>query len=125
MIPQCIYLSIYISIYLSIYIYIYIYIYISVSARIGGTWNKFRELSGMLVRKLGLSLKQAGKICVLYYCIRQGLLHCCETLELTVAHEATLHRVEHCMVYIYHICIYHIFSYTEYIQDIKSVSHEI
>ena len=46
------------------YIYIYIYVYIS-SARIGATWNKFRELSGMLVRKQGLSLKQAGKICVL------------------------------------------------------------
>ena len=41
------------------------YIHTSVSARIGGTWNKFRELSGMLVRKQGLSLKQAGKICVL------------------------------------------------------------
>ena len=41
------------------------YIYTSVSARIGGTWNKFRELSGMLVRKQGLSIKQAGKICVL------------------------------------------------------------
>ena len=39
-------------------------IYISVSERIGGMWNKFRELSGMLVRKQGLSLKQAGKICV-------------------------------------------------------------
>ena len=37
----------------------------SVSARIGGTWNKFRELKGLLVRKQGLSLKQAGKICVL------------------------------------------------------------
>ena len=46
------------------FIYIYIYVYIS-SARIGATWNKFRELSGMLVRKQGLSLKQAGKICVL------------------------------------------------------------
>ena len=34
------------------------------SARIGGTWSKFRELGGMLVRKLGLSLKQAGKISV-------------------------------------------------------------
>ena len=33
------------------------------SARIGGMWNKFRELSDMLVRKQGK--KQAGKICVL------------------------------------------------------------
>ena len=48
---------------MDIYIYIYIYIYISVSARIGGMWNKFRELSGLLVRKQGQ--KQAGKICVL------------------------------------------------------------
>ena len=42
------------------------------SARIGGTWNKFKELygmlvrkSGILVRKQGLSLKQAEKIFVL------------------------------------------------------------
>ena len=56
--------------------------------------------------------------------VRQGLLHCCETLELTVADEAVLHRVERCAIYIYYISIYHI-SYTEYIQDMKSVSHEI
>ena len=35
------------------------------NARIGGMWSKFRELIEMLVRKQGLSLKQAGKICVL------------------------------------------------------------
>ena len=57
--------------------------------------------------------------------VRQDLLHCCETLELIVADEAALHRVERCMIYIYYICIYHILSYTEYIQDIKLVSHEI
>ena len=61
--------------------------------------------------------------------VRQFLLHCCETLELTVADEATLHRVEHCMIYIYiyiyYICIYHILSYAEYVQDIKLVSHGI
>ena len=57
--------------------------------------------------------------------VRQGFLHCCETLGLTVADEAALHRVDRCMIYIYHICIYHILSYTEYIRDIKSVSHEI
>ena len=57
--------------------------------------------------------------------VRQGLLHSCETLKLTVADEAALHRVECCMIYIYYICIYHILSYTEYIQDIESVSHEI
>ena len=68
MLHICIYIYIYIHIlYIYIYIYIYIhilyiYIYISVSARIGGTWNKFRELNGMLVIKQGLSLKQAGKI---------------------------------------------------------------
>ena len=53
--------------------------------------------------------------------VRQVLLHGCETLELTVVDEATLHRVEHCMIY----CICHILSYTEYAQDIKSVSHGI
>ena len=31
---------------------------------LGGMWNKFRDLIGMLVKKQGLSLKQAGKICV-------------------------------------------------------------
>ena len=39
------------------------HIYISVSARIGGMWNKLRELSGLLVRKQGQ--EEAGKICVL------------------------------------------------------------
>ena len=33
-----------------------------VSARIGSTWKKFRELSGVLVGKQSLSLKQQGKI---------------------------------------------------------------
>ena len=46
--------------------------------------------------------------------VRPGLLHCCETWELTVADEATLHRVERCMIYIYYICIYHIIIYTIY-----------
>ena len=32
------------------------------SAKIGGEWNKFRELSGVLVGKQGLSLKHWGKI---------------------------------------------------------------
>ena len=41
------------------------HIYISLNARTGGTRNKFRELIGMLVRNQGLSLKQAGKLCVL------------------------------------------------------------
>ena len=30
----------------------------AVSARIGRAWNKFRELSGVLFRKQGLSFKQ-------------------------------------------------------------------
>ena len=43
--------------------YVYIYIYImSVSARIGSTWSKFRELSGMLV---GFIFKTTGEdLCV-------------------------------------------------------------
>ena len=52
--------------------------------------------------------------------VRQGLLHCCETLELTVADESMLHWVERCMIYIYYIL-----SYTEHIQDIELVLHEI
>ena len=34
----------------------------AVSAIIGSAWKKFRELSSVLVRKQGLSLKQRGKI---------------------------------------------------------------
>ena len=44
---------------------------------------------------------QQEKIYVCYF--RPVLLHCCETLELTVANEATLHRVERCMIQIYYI----------------------
>ena len=80
------------------------------SARIGGTWNKFRELSGMIVRKQGLSLKQAGKIYVHY--VRQVLLHSCETLELTIANGATLHSVQCCMIYICYMYISYIIIYT-------------
>ena len=66
------------------------------STRIGSPWRKFRELSGVLVRKQGLSLKQQGK--VYHCCIRPALLYCCETLEPAVADEARLHGVEHRMV---------------------------
>ena len=88
----------------------YIYIYLSVSARIGGMWNKFRELSGMIVREQVLPLKQAGKIYVHY--VRHVLLHLCETLELTVENEATLHSVECCMIYICYMYISYIIIYT-------------
>ena len=54
----------------------------AVSARIGNAWRKFRELSGVLVGKQSLSLKQWGKNC--QCCVRLVLLYCCETLELTV-----------------------------------------
>ena len=61
-----IYIHIYIYIYIYMHVYalcIYIYIYImSVSARIGSTWSKFRELSGMLV---GFIFKTTGEdLCV-------------------------------------------------------------
>ena len=80
-------------------------------------------VSRVLERRVDLYSKQERFVCY----VRQVLLHCFETLELTVADEATLHRVEHCMIYIYiyYICIYHILSYAEYVQDIKSVSHGI
>ena len=80
------------------------------SARIGGMWNKFRELSGMIVREQVLPLKQAGKIYVHY--VRHVLLHLCETLELTVENEATLHSVECCMIYICYMYISYIIIYT-------------
>ena len=68
----------------------------AVSARIGGAWKKFRELSGALVGNLALSLKQREKI--YHCCVRPVLLHCCETFELTVANEARLCVVERCMI---------------------------
>ena len=68
----------------------------AVSARTGSAWKKFRELSGVLVGKRGLSLKQRGKI--YQYCVRPVLLYCCETWELTVADEAGLRGVERRMV---------------------------
>ena len=64
----------------------------AVSARIGSAWKKFRELSGVLVGKQDLSLKQRGKI--YQCCVRQVLLYCCETWELTVVDEARLCGVE-------------------------------
>ena len=64
----------------------------AVSARIGSAWKKFRELSGVLVGKQGLSLKQKGKI--YQCCVRPVLLYCCETRELSVADEVTLCMVE-------------------------------
>ena len=49
----------------------------AVSARIGSAWKKFRELSGVLVGKRGLSLMQRMKI--YQCCVRPVLLYCCET----------------------------------------------
>ena len=66
----------------------------AVSARIGSAWKKFRELSGALVGKQGLSLKQQGKI--YQCCVRPVLLYCCETWELT--DEARLRWVERRMI---------------------------
>ena len=68
----------------------------AVSARIGSAWKKFRGLSGVLVWKQGLSLKQRGKI--YQSCVRPVLLYCCKTWGLTVADEARLHVVEHCII---------------------------
>ena len=68
----------------------------AVSARIGSAWKKFWELSGVLVGKQGLSLKQRGKIC--QCCVRPVLLYCCETWELTVTDEARLCGAEHRMI---------------------------
>ena len=64
----------------------------AVSARIGSAVKKFKKLSGVLVSKQGLSLKQQGKI---YQCYaRTVLLYCCEMWELTVADEGKLRGVE-------------------------------
>ena len=68
----------------------------AVSARIVSAWKKFRELSGVLVGKQGLSLMQRGKI--YQCCFRPVLLYCCETWEFTVADEMRLRWVERCMI---------------------------
>ena len=69
----------------------------AVSATIGSTCRKFRELSVMLAGKQGLTLKQRVKI---YQCsVRPFLWYCCETWELpTVADEARLRGVEPHMI---------------------------
>ena len=63
----------------------------SLSERIGSAWKTFKELSGLLVRKHCLSLKQWGKIYP--YCVRPLLLHSCEMWERTVADEVRLYGV--------------------------------
>ena len=68
----------------------------AVSARIGSAWKKFRELSGVLVGKQGLSLMQPVKI--YQCCVRPVLLYCCEMWELTVADEMRLRGVERRMI---------------------------
>ena len=68
----------------------------AVNARIGSAWKKFRELSGVLVRKQGLYLKQRGKI--YQCCVRPALLYCCETWGLTVVNEARLCGMERRMI---------------------------
>ena len=55
-------------------------------------WKKFRELSGVLVRKQGLSLKQRGRI--YQRCVKPVLLHYCKTWEFTGADETRLRGVE-------------------------------
>ena len=43
------------------------------SARIGSVWKRYRELSGVLVGKEDLVLKQRGKIYC--YCVRPVMLY--------------------------------------------------
>ena len=71
----------------------------TVSVKIGSAWKKFRELSGVVVAKQDLSLKQPV---MCQWCVSPILLHCCETWELTVANEARLHGVEYRMI---RICV--------------------
>ena len=68
----------------------------AVSARIGSARKKFRESSGVLAGKQGLSLKQREKI--YQCCVRRVLLYCCETSKLTVADEERICGVERRMI---------------------------
>ena len=63
---------------------------------VGGVWKKFRELSGVLVRKQSLSSKQQGNI--YQCCVRPVLLYCSEMWDLTVMDEARLCGLEHHMI---------------------------
>ena len=66
----------------------------SLSARIGSPWKKFRELSGVLFGKHGLSLKQWGKR------FNSAVLDqfCCTVVKLTFANQARLRGVERRMI---------------------------
>ena len=68
----------------------------TVSARTWQCLEEFRELSGVLVRKQGLFLKQRGKI--YQCCVKPVLLYYCETWERTVADEARLRGVKRRMI---------------------------
>ena len=68
----------------------------AVSARIGSAWKKFRELSGVLVGKQGLSLKQRGTI--YQCCATPVLLYCCNKWQIIVADEASLLGVKRRMI---------------------------
>ena len=61
-----------------------------------GVWKKFRELSGVLVRKQSLSSKQQGNI--YQCCVRPVFLYCCEMWDLTVVGEARLCGLEYHMI---------------------------
>ena len=68
----------------------------AVRARIRSAWKTFRELSGPLLKKQGLSVKKWGKI--YQCCVRPVLLHCCDMLELTVADGTRLRGLENRMI---------------------------
>ena len=61
------------------------------SGRIDNSWKKFRELTGALGGKQGLTLKQQGRI--YQCCITPVLLYCCEMWELTSADDTRLRGV--------------------------------
>lgn len=64
----------------------------AVSTRFGSVWKKFRKLSGALVGKQGLSLKQRGMI--YQCCVRLVLLYYCKYWKLTLADKARSRRRE-------------------------------
>ena len=85
-----------------------------------GTWNKFGKLSCIFVRKQGLSLTRQEEIYICY--IRPVLLHCCETLELTVADEAALYRWS-VIWYIFTIYVYITSNHIQNMSNTSSQSH--
>ena len=102
-----------------IYIYIYIYIYIS-ECKNWGYAEQAQRVKWYVNQEAGSKASRED----LYVILDKVCCTVVKPWNLLLQMKQNC-IVERCMIYIYYICIYHILPYTEYIQDIESVSHEI